>query len=1186
MEVREEMSMVQFRSCSIFILTFWLLIGAGKVLAQSDLGRIAGTVTDPSGAVIGGAAVTASNIATGVVSKAQTGAGGNYSIPFLKPGNYQITVEQSGFKTYVQSGITVEIGQTVHQDVTLTLGQVNETVQVTGEGTQLQTETSDIGTVINSQQIEDLPLAGQSEVRTPAAFMILDSSTNARGTAMGFGPGGMREFDTTVAGGENATTEFDVEGARLVNGSSYFSANYATLGFPPDAVGEFKVMTLTPSAEYGGSAGGIVSFNYKSGTNQFHGSAYDYTRNDALNARGFYVPNRTANKQDEFGFVVGGPIRKDKTFAFGWYNGFRLDLGASNGLLSVPTTQMKQGNFTGYTDSSGNVIPIYDPTTTAPDGSGGYTRQQMSCNGVLNVMCSQQINKFAADLLPSWPAPTKSGLLSNYLALGSSRQKQVEWGLKIDHSFSAKNKIYGSFSLMNLTVPPGADFPGILATQTQGWTRERIFRFSDDYILGPNLVNHAVFGYSRSNGGGGGTSASTGWPGKVGFTGIPANAPDPQFYFTDESNVGGAGGFSWSPSNDFTFNDTLAWEKGKHSLKFGMQYIHFALNSFSSGNISGQNRFNTPETALPDAPAGAPGGSGFASFLFGWVDYATVSVNLQEEAERSGYWAGFVQDDWKVTRKLTINAGLRYDLAEPFVDAHNAQQWFSASALNSAAGNLPGAMVAASANDRNPASAFKKGFGPRLGLAYMLNDKTVIRASYGLLFGSGGANRTGYGQFTQGFSAQNNLYAGTGGVTPAYYLQDGWPSSKFALPPFTAQSAFLNGEVYELEPEDARPPYMQQWAFNIQRQLPGQLKLDVAYIGTKGTHLPSWVVPTDNMPPQYLAYGNLLQDPIGAAAAQALAPVQAFPVDPASGNHSPFAGFESVLGGNATLSQALRQYPQYNQVRRPPETAGDSTWNALRVNLNKRFSNGLTFLVSYTWSKDLSDSDSGQGDFESNIQDEWNRKLAKGLSENDIPSNLVVSYSYELPFGHGKRFANVGGAVGKIVGGWKIAAIQQYQSGQAESIWASSSTCRLESSYCGYSNVDAVPGAPIFTAAKTSSWGHGFDPNVDAYVNPAAFTAPAPYTFGSAEQSFGNARAPSYLNEDMSIWKNTQITERVRLEFHADFLNAFNRTKFDNGDSFGGSNYNVWVVGVPGLGMLTGQSNYPRNIQLGMKVVF
>ncbi len=259
----------------------------------------------------------------------------------------------------------------------------------------------------------------------------------------------------------------------------------------------------------------------------------------------------------------------------------------------------------------------------------------------------------------------------------------------------------------------------------------------------------------------------------------------------------------------------------------------------------------------------------------------------------------------------------------------------------------------------------------------------------------------------------------------------------------------------------------------------------------------------------------------------------------------------------------------------------------MRVNLNKRFSNGLNFLVSYTWSKDLSDSsDSGQGDFESNVQDEWNRKLAKSLSENDLPNNLVVSYSYELPFGPGKKFANVGGAAGKFVGGWKIAAIQQYQSGQAISIWNTTATCRLESSYCGYGNVDSVPGVPVFTAAKMNTWGHGFDPNVDAYANSAAFAAPAPYTFGTASQDFGNVRAPSYLDEDISIWKNTQITERVRLEFHADFINAFNRTKFDIGDSFGGSNYNVWVAGVPGFGTLTDQSNYPRNIQLGMKLVF
>jgi hypothetical protein len=323
----------------------------------------------------------------------------------VKPGIYKITVEKSGFKTYVYSGLAVEIGQTLHQDVTLTLGQVTQTVQVSGQGTRLQTETSDLGLVVSTQQVEDLPLAGQSEARTPAAFLMLDSANQAIGTANGSeGPGGWRTFDTTLAGSQNAATEWDVEGARVGNGG-WTSANYSALGFPPEAVGEFKVMSVNPSAEYGNSAGGVVSFACKSGTNRFHGEAYEFNRNDAFNARGFFVPNRTANKQNEFGGVFGGPIRKDKTFFFGWYNGFRLDLGASSTLDTVPTAEMKQGNFTMYgnTNSSGQFvqIPIYDPTTTGPDGSGGYTRQQMSCNGVLNVMCAGQINKFANLLLPA-----------------------------------------------------------------------------------------------------------------------------------------------------------------------------------------------------------------------------------------------------------------------------------------------------------------------------------------------------------------------------------------------------------------------------------------------------------------------------------------------------------------------------------------------------------------------------------------------------------------------------------------------------------------------------------------------------------------------------------------------------------------------------------------------------------------
>jgi hypothetical protein len=767
-----------------------------------------------------------------------------------------------------------------------------------------------------------------------------------------------------------------------------------------------------------------------------------------------------------------------------------------------------------------------------------------------------------------------------------------EWGAKIDHTFSANNKIYGSFATNTLGVPPNAQLPGLLESLGTSKSGNDMFRLDEDYILRPNLVNHAVFGYNRQDS----TSScvgcpSNGWPGQNGFTGIPANGPDPQFYFNDESNGGGAGGpASYSMSNNFEANDTLAWMKGKHSVKFGFQYIHFAINAWSPGNLSGQFRFNSPETALPDT---GNGGSGFASFLYGWVDYATVSVNIAEEAQRSATYAGFVQDDWKVTRKLTINAGLRYDLSTPFTDNRNAMQWETDTIGNAAAGNLPGAMVAATPGERTDAGIWGDGFGPRLGLAYALNDKTVIRSSYGLIVGSASSARVNWGMYQQGFSATNNLYASTGAITPAFNLANGWPASNFASPPFTAQQGFLEQAVNEMEHGDSKQPYMQQWTFDIQRQLPSNMLLDVSYIGVKATHLPSWDVPTNNMPPGYLAYGNTLADNLGTPAVQGLAPITALPVDPATGNHFPFAGFESAWGkvnnGSAPpLSQALVQFPQYGQIVKDTETAGDSTWNALRINLSKHFSNGLSFLVSYTWSKDLSDtSDSTQDTFESNVQDEWDTKLAKGLSENDVPQNLVISYSYELPFGPGKRFVNQHGAVGKVVGGWKITGVQHYQSGQAISIWNTTSTCRLESSYCGFQNVDEVPGVPIFGAGK-SLWGHGFDPNnpADLWGNPAAITVPAPYTFGTAPQDFGNLRAPSFIDEDFSIWKNTQITERVRLEFHADFINAFNRTQFSIGDSFGGSNYNIWVIGWPGFGQLTGQSNFPRNIQLGMKLVF
>ena len=509
-------------------------------------------------------------------------------------------------------------------------------------------------------------------------------------------------------------------------------------------------------------------------------------------------------------------------------------------------------------------------------------------------------------------------------------------------------------------------------------------------------------------------------------------------------------------------------------------------------------------------------------------------------------------------------------------------------APNPAIGGFQGTMVFATPQRRTGVDQFTKGFAPRLGFAYRFGDKTVVRASYGIFWAAGGYVRASRGLYIQGYNAFNALNSPDGGLTPAFVLEDGWPADRFPKPPYINPSIGFNSGVHILDREDGRPPYLQNCALNIQRQLAGQTLLDVAYVGNKGTHLQSRLVPTNQMPTQYLALGDSLFTSIADPTVQALSVVQAMPVDPATGKHAPFPGFESILGSSATLGQALRPFPQYgqeanSQIRRFYEGTGVSSYHALQVKLDKRFSQGLDFLVAYTLSKTLTDAESQFSEFSGFTADAYNRKAEKSYSINDYPHNLVLSYSYEPPFGPGKKFANVGGAAGKIVGGWKVAGIQQYQSGAPSMIFTGNPMWPLEGTNGFIARPNVVAGLPQKSAALLSG---NFDPNRDTMFNPKAWKDPIPWTFGNGPRTYGNLRQFPYFNEDISIIKGTPFNERVRFDLRVDFLNVFNRTVFGlstGGDQYG-SVYADALAGGPGR--IISQSNYPREIQFGLRISY
>jgi hypothetical protein len=1269
----------------VALVGLWLAFGSiGTVWAQSDRGAITGSVTDPSGAVIVAATVTATNTGTGVSKQTQTTTAGDYTIPLLRAGTYSVTVEHPGLKRFIQSGIVLEVGQTIRVDAPMQIGQTTQTVQVTGQGELLQRDTSDRGTVIGSRDIEELPIVSQGEQRNPGFYMTLAPGVTGRGTAAPTASGSGRQLNTTVNGSPSGSTEFHLDGAQI--GQGYMLAgDFRLLPFPPDAVGEFNVMTLNPPAEYGQTGLGITSFSIKSGSNQLHGTMYEYLRNNDLDARGFFAPTTPVNKQNEFGATVGGPVvipkiynGKDKTFFFGWYHGFRLRNEPSNSLDTVPTEAMRGGDLSnllnpltpisscGSTgkqacyDALGRPIysnEIYDPSTQRivaagaidpvtglrnTSGSSAIIRDGFGFNNVTgvptssaNIIPSSRLDPMAVKMFTYFPNPTlpgrQFGYIDNWLSAYLAETNINQWGSKVDHNVSSKQHLMGEFIWWNSFNPSGSKWPGAISNGGIAYENQDIARFVQDYTFRPNLINHWVFGFNRI-GSVNQPEAGTGWPGKLGYAGVPQSGTGSTF---PELNIGGLGnlyassGQSYSGDNSFSFDDGLSWITGKHTVKAGFGYIKLQDNNWSATYQSSFLTFNAGTTSLPgpaawyndSCPAGGQcTGLGAAGFLLGDVSTGTAGITAATTADRNGRYAWYVEDNFKYSPRLTLNLGVRYDLLRPNVDAHNAYSWVDPDAMNTALG-VKGAMVFATPGNRAPVSASLGNIGPRIGLAYALNEKTVIRSGYGILYTAGGAERAVGSDGQLGYNASNALpekvVAGFSGLLPVFQLNNGWPSSKFVPPPFISQSYGIGqGPFFGGFPGDGKLPSVQTWDFDIQRQLGGGILIDAAYVGTKGTHLPSRLMNSNVMPTKYVDTflytsggqpKNHIFDLISDPAVQALSVVQAMPVDPTTGDHSPFKGFEALWGGSATLGQSLRPFPQYttdtteglSQMRDFGEGVGNSSYNAFQLQARKHFSQGLTFLVSYTWSKTLTDAGSIFNEFSGFTQDFYNAKLERSLSINDYPNNLVISYEYQLPFGPGKKWANEGGAAGKLVGGWGVAGVQQYQSGAPQMIASGDNPLNPYSGPNSFlSRPNIVPGVPKKSAALLAG---KWDPNgtvvngVDygAVLNVAAWSNPAsnaanPWTLGDAPPTDGTIRRFPFYNEDISVLKRTSINERLNLEFRADFLNIFNRTLFgfdEGGDQYGSIlQGNQVSAGLGGFGHVTSQSNFPREIQFGLKL--
>src|SRR6266851_2276789 len=1183
-----------------------LFLAAGTVRAQSDRGTIAGTVLDSSGGVVANAKLTATDTATSATYSATTGPTGGYRLYDLRVGVYNVSVSAPGFKTVDKTGVVVEINSTASLDFSLQTGDVKETVTVLADAPGLQTESSEIGTVVDKRQIQELPLSinvsGQSFLRSVESFVFLTPGTAGPGTNSDNPASGV--FESKLSGGQNFSTEVILDGASIVHAElgSTFDENAPSV----EALNEFKVTTSTIPAEFGRTTGGVESFTTKSGANAFHGTAFDILRNDKLDANSWTNDLNGAPKprdhQNDFGGSLGGPVwipklynGHDKTFFFFSWEQYRNNVGTSN-ITTLPTDAERTGDFSALLgpplkDTAGN--PILNPCDNNPILLGQiFNPATASCpTGFVGGRIAFPGNKINTALSPValkvlsylqvhpnvTPSPANlNGLESNFIFLSNKPVHDTTMTFRIDQNVGTKDKFFFSYSSRDQEQLNGT--PALPRPLDSNFFKSRFshyLRFGWDRTLSASLLNHLNVGLNRLHDRSQGV-AVTGqdWEKTLGITG--ASGPGfPQFGFLGSPIVGGysgfgGGSFDTAIPNSLLVSDSVSWIRGRHSIRTGFEWRHSQFSRISNANTSPQFSFENLQTAY--APQNTQTGDPFASFLLGLPNEESLTISSHNPRWLQNYYVGYVQDDFKFRRDLTFNIGLRYEVDTPRHESLGAQSVLDLTAPNS--GNaavpispaVPGALIYGS--NATGAKTYYKDFSPRLGFAYAPEKlfgwfrQTVIRGGYGIYYSA--LSYSDFGDSLTSGTTANPDFKSQNGFTPVQSLDAGFPS--FTPPSNAKDPALLNGGFPILVTSAyGRPGMVQNWSLEVQHQLATDLILSVGYVGTHATRLHSNLVQTNSIDPKFYSLGKALNDPINSPEGQATL---------ASLGVAEPSWFRPLFGDSEPIGQLLRPFPQYQDIGTSCclENVGQSTFNALEAKLERRFRNGLNLLASYTFSKTLTDADTTFpvfSAFASNnfgAQNPFNLKSEKALSYQDTPHAVVISYLYELPVGPGKKYLSHGVA-SKVLGGWQLGAVHRYQSGSPVAFNSFAQSPPFSGGNFKYSR---IPGVSIYSPNKSSfnpELPSGCQENPDGtfsskttnnYFNCAAFfdqnadslIAQRGYAFGDLPLTLGNARSQNYFSEDFSIIKRTAITEGHSLIFKADIPNAFNRHVFGTLDGF------------------------------------
>jgi Carboxypeptidase regulatory-like domain len=1183
-DVAEHTPMMRFKVLFVCLMLLASIAAAGTLLfGQGQAGGLRGTVSDPTGAAIPGAAVRAVSISTGVATSTVSTGAGLYNLTPLPPGVYRLEAEKAGFKTLVRDNVTVPLAVVVGLDVTLEVGATTQTVEVHGAAPTVEKETTQLNTSVNPKTYLDLPLSAGNG-RSPIRFMSLAPGNYSFG-------GGTQ----TANGGQVWARQLRIDGMDVGNVLAQPGDDNKTMTMPPDALQEFTFITGDPPAEFGNQESGIVNFTVRSGTNQLHGSAYEFNTGNYLQARNFLQRNLTRYNRNEYGFTLGGPVLiphvydgRNRTFWFFNFNGWSTRSKPQSSFTTLPTAQEAQGDFSDF------PLPIYDPATTTRLANGTYTRQQFSCNGRLNVICPDRISPISAKIAAAYPTvPNGSPITNNYLSQNVNQQGFKDETFKIDeilnerHRFSFTYNHWASpqrscniFCFLSGATPGGADIASGILQWSRFIPKHNFDHLNYDATISPTTLLHITAGLERYSQCYYHDTFGKGWDKIVGIPNT-GNGPFPYVGFGTVVNygaypspgIGGTGDNECYIGTVPQINENFTLVRGRHTIKFGGEHQFFG-NEHTQPTTTGSFQFTGLETGQPGV---ALSGNSFASFLLG--DVNTGSRHVQDINTYAIYWAQglFVQDAIKLTPKLTVNVGVRWALYAPLYDRGDNLSMVDLTVPNPGAGGRLGAMVFAGSgsgrtgNRRLVTNLYKKNFVPRLGVAYAVKPTLVVRTGYAITdMAPGTAGSNGLRWSDLGFTADPTFTSQNAGVTPAFQWDSGFPA--FIPPPFISPTFALGSQVNTFSGLNAAAPaYLQQWHFNIQENFKPNWLLDVGYVGSKGTRLYSGNININQVDSKYLSLGPLLQSSITDPAVIA-------------------AGFTPPLPGfRGTLAQALRPYPQYAYIQTGGQIGapflggaqdGNSTYHSLQVKLQHNFSNGLYLLSTYTWQKFLTNAPStpgagagqvpsGGGFLGVSPRDQYRRYLEHALGPVP-PQMLNIAFNYELPFGPGKQLANsTNKVVSALVRGWEINGILGYSAGLPVVVTAPN-TNPIFSDIQFPSIVSGVP--QILNH-------HITDPRLSGqlYLNPAAFAAPSPFTIGNAPAPL-NVRSLASLGEDLSLVKRIYFVpnhESTNLELRLETFNAFNRHIFTcRGGSIG-----------PGLGQCSGVSG-GRTAQLAAKIVF